>query len=52
MNLAALIAWSIRYRLLVLAASAALLLGGAWSGSQLPLDALPDLSDVQVIVNT
>ncbi|MDT0130991.1 efflux RND transporter permease subunit, partial [Acinetobacter baumannii] len=44
--------WSLRHRLLVLAASVALLLGGIVSLQRLPLDALPDLSDVQVIVNT
>ena len=52
MSVAFLIDWSLRHRLLVLAASVALLLGGIVSLQRLPLDALPDLSDVQVIVNT
>jgi Cu(I)/Ag(I) efflux system membrane protein CusA/SilA len=52
MNIAALIAWSIRHRFLVLIASLALLAGGSLALGGLPLDALPDLSDVQVIVAT
>jgi Cu(I)/Ag(I) efflux system membrane protein CusA/SilA len=48
----ALIRWSIRQRGLVLFASVALLLGGAWAMRTTPLDAIPDLSDVQVIVQT
>lgn len=52
MSVAFLIDWSLRHRLLVLAASVALLAGGIVSLQRLPLDALPDLSDVQVIVNT
>lgn len=46
------IAWSVRNRLLVLAACVLLLAGGAESLTRLSLDALPDLSDVQVIVKT
>ncbi|MBS1111574.1 MAG: cusA, partial [Anaeromyxobacteraceae bacterium] len=48
----ALIRWSIRQRGLVLFGSVALLLGGAWAMQTTPLDAIPDLSDVQVIVQT
>jgi Cu(I)/Ag(I) efflux system membrane protein CusA/SilA len=50
--IAAIIRWSIHNRLLV--ALAALLLAGwgTWSARHIPLDALPDLSDVQVIVKT
>lgn len=44
--------WSIRNRLVVLVASLILILGGIESLSRLSLDALPDLSDVQVIVKT
>jgi copper/silver efflux system protein len=42
--------WSIRNRVLVLILAALAVLGGAESLGRLPLDALPDLSDVQVIV--
>ena len=48
----ALIRWSIRQRGLVLFGSLALLLGGVWAMRTTPLDAIPDLSDVQVIVQT
>jgi copper/silver efflux system protein len=46
------IEWSIRNRVLVLVAAAALAVGGALSMRGMPLEALPDLSDVQVIVRT
>ncbi|CAL63350.1 Cation efflux system protein CusA [Herminiimonas arsenicoxydans] len=46
------IAWSIRNRLVVLVASLILIVVGIESLSRLALDALPDLSDVQVIVKT
>ncbi len=50
--IAAIIRWSIHNRLLV-ALLALLLAGwGAWSARHISLDALPDLSDVQVIVKT
>lgn len=44
--------WSIGNRVLVLILAAILTLVGAESLTRLPLDALPDLSDVQVIVKT
>ncbi len=49
---ARLIRWSIENRVLVLIAS--LLVGGwGWLAvKQIPLDAIPDLSDVQVIIRT
>ena len=47
-----LIDWSITNRLLVLLLSAALCLWGVQSVLKTPLDALPDLSDVQVIIKT
>ncbi|GGH52201.1 cation transporter [Comamonas phosphati] len=50
--IAALIRWSIANRFLVLAATALLVAAGLWSASRTPVDALPDLSDVQVIVRT
>jgi len=49
---ARLIRWSIENRLLVLIATL-LLCGWGWTSiRQIPLDALPDLSDVQVIIRT
>ncbi len=50
--IAALIRWSIANRVLVIIA--ALIIGGLgmWSVKETPVDALPDLSDVQVIVKT
>jgi len=48
----AIIAWSLRNRVLVLLATAALIGGGVWAMLTTPLDAIPDLSDVQVIIQT
>ncbi|MEO8315042.1 MAG: CusA/CzcA family heavy metal efflux RND transporter, partial [Pseudomonadota bacterium] len=50
--IARLIRFSIANRLLVLLATAGLALWGLWSLVHTPLDALPDLSDVQVIIRT
>lgn len=50
--IAALIRWSVVNRFLVLIATAFLVVAGLWSVSRTPVDALPDLSDVQVIVRT
>jgi len=50
--IAKLIRWSIGNRFLVLLATALLAAWGVWSLSKTPLDALPDLSDVQVILRT
>jgi Cu(I)/Ag(I) efflux system membrane protein CusA/SilA len=50
--IARVIDWSVRNRLMVLAACLLLLIGGIESLTRLKLDALPDLSDVQVIVKT
>ena len=44
------IEWSARNGPLVLLATALLVVAGVWSMQRTPLDALPDLSDVQVIV--
>jgi len=46
------IRWSIRNRVLVLLTTLMLAVWGAWSALTTPLDAIPDLSDVQVIVRT
>jgi len=50
--IAGVIRWSIRNRVLVLLGTAALAGLGLWSALTLPLDAIPDPSDVQVIVRT
>jgi Cu(I)/Ag(I) efflux system membrane protein CusA/SilA len=47
-----LIEWSLRNRLLVLLLSAGIAIGGIIGASTVTLDAIPDLSDVQVIVKT
>ena len=46
------IEWCARNRFLVFAGVLFLLLAGIWSLQRVPLDALPDISDVQVIVHT
>ncbi|MGN4948159.1 efflux RND transporter permease subunit [Aeromonas sp. 94A] len=46
------IRWSIGNRFLVLLLSVLLTAWGVWSVKQTPVDALPDLSDVQVIIKT
>jgi Cu(I)/Ag(I) efflux system membrane protein CusA/SilA len=46
------IAWSLNNRFLVLLGSAAIVLAGIWAIGSTPLDAIPDLSDVQVIIQT
>jgi Cu(I)/Ag(I) efflux system membrane protein CusA/SilA len=46
------IAWSLENRFLVLLSTAALIGVGIWAMATTPLDAIPDLSDVQVIVQT
>ncbi len=46
------IEWSVHNRFLVLLASIAIVGAGLWSLRTTPLDAIPDLSDVQVIVQT
>jgi Cu(I)/Ag(I) efflux system membrane protein CusA/SilA len=46
------IEWSIRNRFLVLLATAAIIGAGVWAMRTTPLDAIPDLSDVQVIIQT
>ncbi|GAB3266032.1 efflux RND transporter permease subunit [Chitinimonas naiadis] len=47
-----LIRWSIANRFLVLLATLFLAAWGVWAVKTTPLDALPDLSDVQVIIRT
>src|SRR5262245_46695189 len=50
--IAALIRWSLRNRFLVLLATSVVAAWGVWSLTRTPIDALPDLSDVQVIIRT
>lgn len=50
--IAALIRWSVHNRFLVLLATVFLVAAGLWSVRTTPIDALPDLSDVQVIIRT
>ncbi len=44
--------WCARNRFLVFAGTFLLVLAGIWSLRRIPLDALPDISDVQVIIHT
>ena len=44
--------FSVRQRVLMLMGALALLLGGLWSAYKLPMDAIPDITGVQVQVNT
>ena len=46
------IAWSLKNRFLILLGTVALVGAGVWAMKTTPLDAIPDLSDVQVIVQT
>lgn len=50
--IAALIRWSVTNRLLVLMATAFVVAAALFAASTTPVDALPDLSDTQVIVRT
>jgi len=47
-----LIAWSLRNRVLVLAAASLLLITGAWTASRMPVDVFPDLTAPTVTVLT
>ena len=46
------IEWCARNRFLVFTSVLLLVLAGIWSMGHIPLDALPDISDVQVIIHT
>jgi Cu(I)/Ag(I) efflux system membrane protein CusA/SilA len=50
--IAALIRWSVHNRLLVLLATGFIVAWGLYALRETPVDALPDLSDVQVIIKT
>ena len=48
----AVIRWSLHNRILVLLATALVVCGGVFSLKNMPVDAIPDLSDVQVTIKT
>ncbi|MBX3478814.1 MAG: efflux RND transporter permease subunit [Caulobacter sp.] len=50
--IAALIRWSVANRFFVVLGALAILAAGIWAVRATPVDALPDLSDVQVIIRT
>ena len=50
--IAAVIRASVKARVFVLMAALALLAAGLWAARSTPVDALPDLSDVQVVIRT
>ena len=50
--IAKVIAWCARNPFLVFMGALLLILAGVWSLKRVPLDALPDISDVQVIIHT
>ncbi|HJS89751.1 MAG TPA: efflux RND transporter permease subunit [Steroidobacteraceae bacterium] len=50
--IARVIDWCTRNRFLVFTGTVLLVLAGIWSMQHIPLDALPDISDVQVIIHT
>ena len=50
--IARVIRWSLANRLLVLLATLVVAAWGWWAAVRAPLDAIPDLSDVQVIIRT
>ncbi|MCB1058295.1 MAG: efflux RND transporter permease subunit, partial [Acidobacteria bacterium] len=47
-----LIEWSLRNQLVMVVALVMAILGGVWAIRETRLDAIPDLSDVQVIIFT
>jgi heavy metal efflux system protein len=48
----AIISFSLRQRVFVLLAAAGLLAAGLWSATRLPIDAVPDITNIQVQINT
>src|SRR6185437_11008952 len=44
--------WCARNRFLVFTGTVLLVLAGIWNMRRIPLDALPDISDVEVIIHT
>jgi copper/silver efflux system protein len=50
--IAKIIEWSINNKFMVIILTLALIFGGVWAMINTPIDAIPDLSDVQVIIYT
>ncbi|WP_043647194.1 efflux RND transporter permease subunit, partial [Caenispirillum salinarum] len=50
--IASIIRWSLHNRFLVVVLTVLLAVGGLWALKSTPVDAIPDLSDVQVIIKT
>lgn len=50
--ISAIIRWSVKNRFMVLVATLFLVVAGIYSVKNTPIDAIPDLSDVQVIIKT
>ncbi|MGA7879348.1 MAG: CusA/CzcA family heavy metal efflux RND transporter [Terrimicrobiaceae bacterium] len=48
----AIISFSLRQRVFVLLATAGLMATGLWSAAHLPIDAVPDITNIQVQINT
>jgi cobalt-zinc-cadmium resistance protein CzcA len=48
----AIISFSLRQRIFVLLAAIGLLIAGLWSASRLPIDAVPDITNIQVQINS
>jgi cobalt-zinc-cadmium resistance protein CzcA len=48
----AIISFSLRQRVFVLLAAGGLLVAGLWSARRLPIDAVPDITNIQVQINT
>ena len=48
----AIISFSLRQRVFVLLATAGLMATGLWSAARLPIDAVPDITNIQVQINT
>ena len=48
----AIISFSLRQRVFVLLAAAGLMAAGLWSAARLPIDAVPDITNIQVQINT
>ena len=46
------IEWSVGHRLVVFLLTTAITLAGVWALFTTPVDAIPDLSDVQVLITT
>jgi heavy metal efflux system protein len=48
----AIISFSLRQRVFVLLGAAGLMVAGLWSAARLPIDAVPDITNIQVQINT